>query len=166
LTNTTRMRIIQYLQIEGEATTKQISEGLPDIPAPTIYRHVRQLLEGGILIVKEERKVRGTTERLLDIDWDVWPSNNGPDVSDTVYQFLMSLYDGFRTYLSKEGYDMERDKLFLRTCMLSLTDESFDRFISEYKVLLERYLEPEDGGRLRRVSTISSPVVEEGCHDE
>ena len=38
ISNTSTLQIVQYLQIYGEATTKQISEALPDISAPTLYR--------------------------------------------------------------------------------------------------------------------------------
>ena len=63
LSNPVRVRIIQYLQLYGDATTKQISGYLDDIPAPTIYRHVNSLIKEGVLTVKDERKVRGKTDR-------------------------------------------------------------------------------------------------------
>jgi predicted ArsR family transcriptional regulator len=96
LSNPVRLRIVQYIQINGEATTKQLSDDMDDIPAPTIYRHVNALLSEGVLRVKEEKKIRGTTERTLAIDEEGWTSKMPEDFSDVAYLFLMSLYGNFR----------------------------------------------------------------------
>ncbi|MBR6204206.1 MAG: helix-turn-helix transcriptional regulator [Candidatus Methanomethylophilaceae archaeon] len=47
LSNPVRLRIVQYLQIHADATSKQISEGLGDVPVPTLYRHIGRLVEKG-----------------------------------------------------------------------------------------------------------------------
>ncbi|MDE5583619.1 MAG: hypothetical protein K2J08_07935 [Ruminococcus sp.] len=73
--------MIQYLQIHKEATTKQVSEAIPDIPAPTLYRHINFMLKENLLIIKEERKVRGSLERLLAINHDKWSAEN--NLTDT-----------------------------------------------------------------------------------
>lgn len=157
LSNPVRMRILQYLQINREATAKQMSQALNDIPVPTLYRHINRLLEFGVLTVSGERKVRGTTERTLAISGGEWsPEGSLPDVA---YQFLMSLYMRFRDYGTER--DPKEDRLCLRTCMLRLSDESYDRFLIDYAELLSRYLEPEADGKVRSVSFISAPVKEE-----
>ena len=160
LSNPVRNRIIQHLILNKEATTKQISSALDDVPAPTIYRHINYLLNENVLVVKEERKVRGTTERLLAIDEETMASGSD-DLVKTSYQFLMSLFTDFQKYGSGDDADPQKDRLCLRTCILRLSDEDFDSFIAEYAELLGKYLEKEDGGKLRRVSIISSPIIEE-----
>ena len=157
LSNPVRLRIVQCLQVRGEATTKQICKELDDIPAPTVYRHVGRLVEEGILTVKEERKIRGSAERLLAINEAKWSAETD-DIADASYQFLMSLYDRFREY---EGENPAEDRLCLRTCMLRLSDEEFDGFLSEYAGLLEKYAGRQDGGKVRSVSIISAPVKED-----
>ena len=160
LSNPTRMRIVQYLQLNEEATTKQISEALNDVPAPTIYRHINYLLKENVLIVKEERKIRGTTERLLTINQEFIDAENNRNISGTAYQFLMSIYDSFQKYDKKEDKDPVSDKLCLRTCMMNLSDEKFDEFFKEYSELLGRYMDIGEG-KLRSISIISAPVEEE-----
>jgi DNA-binding transcriptional ArsR family regulator len=56
---------LQILHALGEKprTTRQLIEILPGLPAPSIYRHLRQLLEGGIIEVAETRRVRGAEEK-------------------------------------------------------------------------------------------------------
>ena len=160
LSNPTRTRIIQFLQMNGEATTKQISDALKDVPAPTIYRHVNYLLKEEVLVIKEERKIRGTIERLLVINTELWEKETNKDIAATAYQFLMSIYGQFQRYGSKQEIDPIADKLCLRTCMMRLSDETFDRFLAEYRELIERYQKIEEDGRVRSVSIISSPIEE------
>ena len=161
LSNPIRMRIFQYLQINGEATTRQMSEALDDIPVPTLYRHVNRLLEDGLLKVVSERKIRGSVERTIAINEEEWSSRVNDDLGDTAYQFLMTLYEGFRDYSSKADADPKRDKLFMRTCLLRMSDEQMDNFVRDYSELLARYLDDQSGGCMRSISIISSPVHEE-----
>ena len=59
-----RLRIVQLLEPGRRLTARQIGRAAPDIPPATLYRHLNQLVEGGILAVVEERQVRNMTERV------------------------------------------------------------------------------------------------------
>ena len=48
-------------------TTQQLAELMPDVAQTSLYRHINLLLEGGILTVVSEVKVRGTVERALTL---------------------------------------------------------------------------------------------------
>lgn len=162
LSNPTRIRIMQYLQIHREATTKQICEAIPDIPAPTLYRHINALLKEKILLIKEERKVRGSLERLLAINAEKMSAGVNSNISDTAYQFLMELYMKFQKYGCKGNANPEKDRLSMRTCVLNLTDESFDSFMQDIAAVISKYEKAENNGRLRSISFISAPTEEEG----
>lgn len=153
---------MQYLQTHGEATTKQISEAISDVPAPTLYRHINTLLKEEVLIVKEERKVRGSLERLLAINVEKMSAAADSNISDSAYQFLMELYMKFHKYSCKDNADPQKDRLSLRTCILTLTDDSFDDFMRDIAAVIDKYKEAEKNGKLRSVSFISAPVEEEG----
>lgn len=159
ITNPVRMKIMQFLQSSGDATTRQISEALPDVPSPTLYRHINYLLKAEVLTVKEERKVRGSLERLLAFNSDRLTENASLD--DIAYQFLMALYGSFQRYSERKDADPYRDMLSLRSCMLTLTDESFANFFKEFREVIEKYSIPEDGGKIRSISVISAPITEE-----
>lgn len=158
MSNPVRTKIVQFLQINGESTTKTISDALPEISAPTLYRHVNALLKENVLIVTDEKKIRGTTERILSLNPDLWNVSDGID--GYAYQFLMSLYGSFREYASSEDQDPARDRLCLRTCVLNLTDEEFDCFASEYGALIEKYGSKGKSGKARSVSFVSAPVTD------
>jgi len=59
-----RMRMILAIATRV-LTTQQLANLLPDVAQTTLYRHINLLLEGGILTVVRESKVRGTVEREL-----------------------------------------------------------------------------------------------------
>lgn len=162
LSNPVRIQVMQYLQIHGEATTKQISEAIKNIPAPTLYRHINTLLKEEILLVKEERKVRGSLERLLAINVKKMSAAENGSISEAAYQFLMELYMKFQKYGCKDDADPQKDRLCLRTCILTLTDSSFDSFIQEIGTVIDKYQTGEEKGRPRSISFISAPVEEEG----
>ncbi len=162
LSNPVRIQVMQYLQTHGEATTKQISEAISDVPAPTLYRHINTLLKEEVLIVKEERKVRGSLERLLAVNVEKMSAAADSNISDSAYQFLMELYMKFHKYSCKDNADPQKDRLSLRTCILTLTDNSFDSFMQDIAAVIDKYREAEENGKLRSVSFISAPVEEEG----
>lgn len=162
LSNPVRIQIMQYLQTYGEATTKQISDSITDVPAPTLYRHINALLQEEILLVKEERKVRGSLERLLAINTRKFEENVNNSVSETAYQFLMELFMKFQKYSEQENADPQRDKLSLRTCVFTLSDEHFDCFMRDIAAVVEKYQQPDKIGKLRSVSFVSAPVEKEG----
>ncbi len=161
LSNPVRMQVMQYLQAHGEATTKQISEAIADVPAPTLYRHINTLLKEEVLLVKEERKVRGSLERLLAINVEKMTKTVNSSISETAYQFLMELFMKFQRYGEKADVDPQKDRLSLRTCVFTLTDNSFDSFMQEIGAVMEKYQKAEKNGKLRSLSFISAPIEEE-----
>jgi DNA-binding transcriptional ArsR family regulator len=58
-----RIRIIHALSGAQVRTTAELADHLPDVSRATVYRHVALLVEGGILDVVAERRVRGAVER-------------------------------------------------------------------------------------------------------
>lgn len=161
LSNPVRLQVIQYLQIQGEATTRQIAEAIPDIPAPTLYRHINALLKEGALLVKEERKVRGSLERLLSVNKESFSAAEN-NIADLSYQFLMGIFMRFQRYSCKNDADPQRDRLSMRTAVLKLTDESFDKFMCEIWEVIKKHEKNADrGGKLRSISFVSAPLEED-----
>ena len=158
LSNPVRIQVMQHLQSYGEATPKQISEALYDIPAPTLYRHINVLLKEEVLLVKAERKVRGSLERLLIINEEKFAISRNKNISQTAYQFLMELFMKFQSYSEKEDANPQKDRISLRTCILTLTDSRYDDFMNEIGNIIERYQMLDEGGRQRSISLISAPI--------
>ena len=130
LSNPIRIQVMQYLQTYGEATTKQIAEALSDISTPTLYRHINIMLEQEALIVKEERKVRGGTERLLVINEEKFGMSE--NLSQDAYQFLMGLYMKFQKYCENDDVNPKAESLSIQVLILSLSAFGFTSSFSQY----------------------------------
>lgn len=156
LSNPIRIQVMQYLQTCGEATTKQIAEALSDVSTPTLYRHINIMLEQEALLVKEERKIRGGTERLLAINEEKFGISE--NLSQEAYQFLMGLYMKFQSYSERENANPQKDRLSLRTCILRLSDSRYDELMDEIGNVIEKYQMMNEGGKERNLSIISAPV--------
>jgi DNA-binding transcriptional ArsR family regulator len=61
-----RLRIVHAL-MDRELTARQLSAELSDIPQASLYRHVGRLVEGGVLRVTLEERVRGGTQRTYTV---------------------------------------------------------------------------------------------------
>ena len=160
LSNPVRMRIIQCMIGYGDATTKQIAEYVSDVPVPTLYRHINYLIDVGLITVKEERKVRGSVERVLTVN----PTKpyDETDISNLAFQFLMEMYSRFDKYSKRPDADPIRDKLALSTAIFKLTDEEMDNFAKDIGEVMMKYdaISKESKGKIRSVSMVLSPVDE------
>ena len=167
LSNPARMRIMQYMAINGEATVKEIAEYHPDIPRRTLYRHVDFLIEAGTIIVKEERKVRGGIERLLKDNTEAFVDNS--DLSDSAYCFFMELFSRFDSFNKKPHKNFKeefmKDYLCFGTSFLYLNDDEMHAMMDELSEIPIKYEKAHNEkygegatGKLRSISFVSAPV--------
>lgn len=156
--NPLRVQIMQYLEANGEATTKQISEAIRTASAPTVYRHVNYLIKEEYLIIKEKREVRGSLERLLTINTNKLTENAEDDVAGIAWQHFMSMFGAFQKYASCE--DFSRDRVILGNCVLSISDEQFKELVSEATELIHKYVRLSDEAKHtpRKVSFSAVPI--------
>ena len=83
-------------------------------------------------------------------------------MADAAYQFLMEIFSRFQKYSLRPDAAPLKDKLSMRTHILSLTDEEMDSFFQELAALINRYDEKSaDEGKKRSISIISAPFEEE-----
>jgi predicted DNA-binding transcriptional regulator YafY len=63
-----RLRVIQALLGDRTLTTAQLAAELPEVPKPTLYRHIGALLDASVLQIAAERRIRGGVERTYRLD--------------------------------------------------------------------------------------------------
>ncbi|WEZ08671.1 helix-turn-helix domain-containing protein [Priestia flexa] len=61
-----RMRIVQAL-LEEKLTVYQLVKKLGNVPQATMYRQLSTLVDAGLVLVSEERLVRGTPEKIYSV---------------------------------------------------------------------------------------------------
>lgn len=158
--NSIRMRIMQFLILNGEATASRLAIELNEVPRTTLYRHLNVLEEAGIIDVVSLRKVRGTIEKTYAINPEAVKGEDDIETAkNNAFTFLMGVYGDFYKYFSNEDADEYDGRIFIKPIQMYLTDEEFDDFVKELNEVYEKYENSDRGGDriLRKITTISSP---------
>jgi DNA-binding transcriptional ArsR family regulator len=124
-----RLRIVHALSGDRVRTTSDLSAYLPEVPKTTVYRHVGLLVDGGVLEVAGEHRVRGVVERHYRLRRD--RSVIGADaaaamsVDDHRRGFaaaMAALLAEFNTYLDTEDADPVADDVGYRQGVVWLSE--------------------------------------------
>ena len=162
-----RMRIVQAFLGRTSLTTSALSRELDDVPVATLYRHVSALLEGGVLEVVEERRVRGALERTLvlhvsraHVDAKTARHMTTEDHRHAFSTFVAGLLGSFDRYLGTGDVDLGRDLVSYRQTALHLTDEKTMELLTELRdaVLARAEQGPGPGRRRRLLATVLVPA--------
>ena len=156
-----RLRIVQALLGEDHLTTAELRDRLADVPAATLYRQVTTLIEGELLEVVAERKVRGAVERSLAVRAD--KVHVGPDEARTMSSedhrqafmtFTAALLADFDHYLDRGDVDLARDLVGYSQIGVHLSDEEMGQLLAELNAVVAPLLRNEPGpGSTRRILT-------------
>lgn len=101
------MRIVMALA-GRRLSPGELADELGDVPSATLYRHINRLVEGGILVVVEERPVRNTIEHVYTLKPGAAYSSQAEFSGLSregklryFVSFLLSLLDDFTRYLNQ-----------------------------------------------------------------
>lgn len=167
LLNPIRMRIFQFIQTNGQATTAEIAKELDHVPKPSLYRHLRKMTDVGILGIYGENKIRGVYEKIYEIKSSpisqvqkLVSEKDTEQLLDVGLTFTMSIMMDFAEYLKTEDIDLARDKVGLRTTTINLNDEESQELIDLLYEKLQEFEDKRDveGRRLRKFSYAFMPV--------
>jgi DNA-binding transcriptional ArsR family regulator len=154
-----RSRILAAL-LGRNLTTQQIADLLPDVPLPSIYRHVRTLADAGVLETAEEVRVNGALTKVYGVrrgqalvrQEDI-PDATAADRLRFFTTFLNTLADMYRTYLERRGAETRITQEPEQSIMtpLNLSPEEYERFSGELKAFLRRWRDRPVTDERRRV---------------
>jgi DNA-binding transcriptional ArsR family regulator len=163
LLNPIRVRIIKVVAKKQNVTASEILENMKDVSRTTLYRHLNILIEADILTVVEEKKVRGSLERVMALNISKISENSQKaDIPHETFQFLMTIYAKFENYFKKDKRDSEKNMIFLNNTVMMMDDKEFENFISDLQKLFVKYdFDSTEGRKPRDISIISSPVEKE-----
>ena len=162
--NPIRLRIIHELSLQKQATTKEISESLSDVPQATLYRHIAALLKQKVISVVEEHKIKGITEKVYSLNGTLGnPANIDVDkltkknLEDMFTQYIIGLLSDFNQCISAApNIDACKTKLGFRSSSLYLTDEEMNELMLELHNSLMKRMENKSAPnrKLRKISTV------------
>lgn len=162
-----RLRIVQTFLGRGALTTAELRVELPDVPAATLYRQITVLLDGGVLEVADERKVRGAVERTLVLHTAVASvtaeeaAAMGVDEHRGAFlTFVAALLHDFDRYLDRGDIDLARDLVGYRQAAVHLSDSELIDLLADLRAVIEpRLSNAEAPDRIRRmITTILMPA--------
>jgi Helix-turn-helix domain len=162
-----RMRIIWALAGDRLRTTADLCASLPDVPKTTVYRQVALLVEGGVLEVAGEQRVRGAVERHFRMHRDraaITPAAGaGMSLDDHRQAFaaaMAALLAEFDAYLNRAGADPAADLIGYRQGILWLSPAELQETIAEIQTVLAARSRngPTAGRHPRLLSMIQFPT--------
>lgn len=161
-----RLRIVQAFLGDRTLTTSTLGTELGDIPAGSLYRHVARLVDGGILDVVDERRVRGTVERTYRLRLaatrvrpDDLAAMSAEDHRRAFLAYIAGALGDFERYLGRGDIDFARDGVGYRTTALWLDDTEYAALHADLRrVLAKRLANQPKPGRTRRIMrTVNLP---------
>jgi len=162
-----RLRVIQSLAGGRRLSAAELADDLADVPPASLYRHIRTLVEAGVLAVVEERPARGTPQRvyaLIEGAADLSPADLADAGRDDHLRyftvFLAGLLDGFGRYLAAGDPDLVADGVGYRQIPLELSDQEFAELAGRLNAALAPVVHnrPGPGRRRRMLTTIVMPA--------
>ncbi|MCF7948488.1 MAG: helix-turn-helix domain-containing protein [Spirochaetia bacterium] len=144
-----RLRIITLLSGK-ELTSQEIAERLPQVPQATLYRHIKQLEEGGIIRITETHQVRGTVEKVYTAGAEDKSHFTAEDIRQLSPEehtalfasFIAGLYEQFLSLTEKAEEKLELLELMgYGTVPVRMRRDDLPTFQQEFNALLQRYME-------------------------
>lgn len=164
-----RLRIIQKFLGGDERTAKELAQLLPDIAQATLYRQLDTLLKANILIITEEKPIRGTIEKVYALNpmeasittKDIKGISNEEHIQYFML-FTTQLLAQFESYIEKGEIDLERDGVAYRQTAFYLSDGEFhDLFIEMARIFQQAAKnKPNPDRKKRYISTIIIPEAD------
>jgi DNA-binding transcriptional ArsR family regulator len=146
LLHPTRMRIVRAFVGGAALTAGDLAQRLDDVPQATLYRHVKQLVEAGALIVASETPVRGALERTYRLHphtGKVAPEDVGAIDPETHMKyfsiFVASLLEDFGRYMRADDVDVVRDDVHYLQVSFNAGSKEFASFMKELQALIQQF---------------------------
>jgi hypothetical protein len=162
-----RLRIVQAFLGDRELTTGELRTELRDVATATLYRQVAAMVDGGVLEVADERRVRGAVERTYRlragaayVGAEAAATMTTDDHRRAFLTFVAGLLGDLDRYLEAGDVDPARDGVGYRQHALYLTDEELTTLVTDLRSVVEpRLAHQPDGFRTRRLlSTVLMPA--------
>ena len=154
-----RLRIVQAFLGDRALTTRALRQELPDVPAGSLYRHVAKLVEGGVLAVVSERRVRGALERTYVLRTSAArigarevAAMSREEHRQAFLAYIAGLIADFDRYLARDHIDPLRDGASYNLAAMWLDDAELAELARELSIVYQPRLASHPGpGRQRRI---------------
>lgn len=166
ITNPVKCKLLFEINSQKRATAKHLSDVLGDIPQATLYRHLKKMLNDGLLKVVEETQVRGTVEKTYALAFDlnhdfeaILAENSGPLYMQMFTQYVLGFAKQFQAYCKSPDIDIKKDMSGFSLSHLYLSDEELTELMERISNIIKTAgkNEPKAGRKLRTLGIIVAP---------
>lgn len=158
--NPTNLKILQQIMLAGEMDTKAIASSMPEVPVSSLYRHLAQLQEAGIIRIASQTQKRGAIKKTYALNEAFTQENPNPEELAAIAGAGLCIIAGeIQQYFQCDYEDIEKDCVDISNVVVNINEEEFKEMKKEIQEILKKYMgKAEEGRKLRRLSFISSPV--------
>jgi len=143
-------------------TAQQLQERIGDVPQATLYRHLRKMVEAGVLLIVDEIPNRGTLEKVYMLPAKAASvtaedlEQATPDDHLTYFMnYLANLIGEYGRYIQRSGVDLVKDGVSYRQYSVYLSEEENLELLYKLRdILIEAMNNEPDGNRRRRLLSI------------
>jgi DNA-binding transcriptional ArsR family regulator len=139
-----RLRIIQAFLGDRALTTNELQSEISDVPPASLYRHIARLVDGGVLSVVSERRVRGAVERTYvlrtaaaTVSLDELAKLTPDQHRQMFLSFIAGLIGDFDRYLERGDIDLLRDGASYRLAGMWLDGNELEELARELVTVLQ-----------------------------
>jgi DNA-binding transcriptional ArsR family regulator len=167
-----RLRIVHAGMDGLPFTTSQLCARLPDVSKATVYRQVAVLVDGGMVELVSEERVRGAMERTYRLHASRTAMNAATVAAMTTADHqrgfaaaIAALLAEFNVYISRPGANPLADSVSYRQFSLWLTEAEKAAFIEEMVTAIRTRTanSPSPERRRHLASTILFPTDPGSC---
>jgi len=166
ITNPTRIRLLLEIHASEQTTAKKLLEKFPDISQPTLYRHLKAMLDAGMIKVAGEKQVRGIIEKSYTVSMDmvadierIIETNDGAGYFQLFTQYIMKIMTEFKSYCGSENIDIASDCSGFSTAPIYATKEELVEALQKISEIIVPLVtnEPSPERKLFNFCTIIIP---------
>ena len=168
--NPTRLKIFLEIYTGEKLTAKKLLEKLPEVSQPTLYRHIKAMLEDGVIEVSGEKRIRGVVEKSYSakLDWAadierIVTENDGPGYMKVFLQYISGIVGEYNAYCQSDNVDIIRDGAGFTIAPICATDEELQNAMIQIGEIIQPLLTQEQtkGRKLRNLCIITTPPKKE-----
>lgn len=165
--NPVKCKLLLEIYSQGKATAKNLSDIYNDIPPATLYRHLKKMLNDGILQVIDETHVRGTVEKTYALAFPIsdgmetmLAENSGELYMQYFMQYIMGFAKQFQQYCKSPNINIKEDMTGFSLSPLYLSDEELTALVTNISQVIGEVKnnKPKPNRKLRTIGVIVSPA--------
>ena len=149
---------------DGRTTAKEIAKDNPSIAQATLYRHLKKMLNDGLIKIVKENRIRGVVEKVYELDVIIHKelANRAPTADELLgifMQYMTTFLKEFQEYAKREDADVERDRPTISMAPLWLSNEELEKLSMQIGEILMPLVEnePTPERRFRNLGIIFTP---------